>query len=392
MIKVIDRLLPQLVPKDQHQILRMRRTLMATGSGLVLTAIVVLSMSQGMVDLALPYFILLYTLIWLGNLCFPLMISYDINLLFKDPSLTIPQLIWHTFTNTISIYLVPELQNVFLMHYLLVVLFGAFRMQRRGFFIVGGFILLCYTTVMVAHQVGGEGAPFRQQTLSGLVFVFMLVGVSIIGTEISSLRWALKKRNAEMNELMKQAKEQAITDDLTGLYNRRYLMDILRRQQALACRGGGDFSLCFVDLDHFKQVNDRYGHKAGDEVLQTFADIARNSVREVDFVARLGGEEFVLVLVGTPLEGARQVAERLRLSMEAARLDILDPGHIVTASVGVTQYRPKEQIEETMHRADIAVYAAKNRGRNQLVTDQELGSMLIASLHDDADMYDAETS
>lgn len=385
MIEIIDKLMPQLVPKDQHQLLRMRRTLMATGSGIVLTAIVILSMLLGMVDLELPYFILLYTLIWLGNLCFPLMISYDINLLFKDPSLTIPQLIWHTFTNTVSIYLVPDLQNVFLMHYLLVVLFGAFRMQRRGFFIVGGFILICYTSVMLLHQLSGDGVGLVRQVLSALVFIFMLVGVSIIGTEISSLRWALKKRNAEMNEVMKQAKEQAITDDLTGLYNRRHLMQILRRQQALATRGDYEFSLCFVDLDHFKQVNDRYGHKAGDEVLQTFADIARNSVREVDFVARLGGEEFVLVLVRTPLEGAVQVAERLRVSMERAQLDILDPGHSVTASIGVTQYRPKEPIEETMHRADIAVYSAKNHGRNQLVTDRQLGSLLMPSMPRDDD-------
>ena len=154
-------------------------------------------------------------------------------------------------------------------------------------------------------------------------------------------------------------------------------MDILRRQQALASRGEYVFSLCFVDLDHFKQVNDQYGHKAGDEVLQTFADIARNCVREVDFVARLGGEEFVLVLARTPLEGAMLVAERLRHSMEQARLDILDPGHKVTASIGVTQYRPKEPIEDTMHRADVAVYSAKDRGRNQVIADQDLDKLLI---------------
>jgi len=377
MMKKLLELMLQLVPKDQHQLLRMRRTLMATGSGLVLTTVVILAMSLGMVDLALPYFIVLYALIWLGNLCFPLMISYDINLLFKDPSLTISQLVWHVFTNTISIYLVPDLQNVFLMHYLLVVLFGAFRMQRKGFFIVCGFILACYVSVMVFHQLDGHGMDVKQQLLSALVFIFMLVGVSIIGTEISSLRWALKQRNAEMNKIMTHAKEQAITDDLTGLYNRRHLMDILRRQQALASRGEYVFSLCFVDLDHFKQVNDQYGHKAGDEVLQTFADIARNCVREVDFVARLGGEEFVLVLARTPLEGAMLVAERLRHSMEQARLDILDPGHKVTASIGVTQYRPKEPIEDTMHRADVAVYSAKDRGRNQVVADQDLDKLLI---------------
>lgn len=376
MTKIVHKLVPHLVPDDSHQLLRMRRTLMATGSGLVLTAVVVLAMAQGMLDIGLPYFIVLYSLIWLGNLCFPLMISYDINLLFKDPSLTIPQLIWHTFTNTISIYLVPELQNVFLMHYLLVVLFGAFRMHRRGFFIVGGFIVFCYTGVTLLHYLSGHIVDWQQQLLSALVFIFMLIGVSIIGAEISSLRWALKKRNAEMNEVMSLAQEQAITDDLTGLYNRRHLMDILRRQQSLAARGDYTFSLCFVDLDHFKQVNDSYGHKAGDEVLQTFADIALNSVRDVDFVARLGGEEFVLVLVRTSLDGALQVAERLRRSMEQARLAILEPGYRVTASIGVTEYRPAEPIEASMHRADVAVYEAKNRGRNCLVSDRELDSEL----------------
>ncbi|OPX56506.1 diguanylate cyclase (GGDEF) domain-containing protein [Oceanospirillum multiglobuliferum] len=387
MTTLLRRLVPHLVPDDPHQMLRMRRTLMATGSGLVLTTVVITAMLAGMVEMPVPNFLLLYTLIWLGNVSFPLMISYDINLLFKDPSLTISQLIWHTLTNTISIYLVPELHTVFLMHYLLVVLFGAFRMQRKGFFIIGGVIISCYAIVMaLLFWEGRYPIQLKQEILSAAVFLFMLMGVSIIGTEISSLRWALKRRNSELNIVMKQAKEQAITDDLTGLFNRRHLMDILRRQQALTVRGDYCFTLCFVDLDHFKQVNDNFGHKAGDEVLQTFSDIARNAVREVDFVARLGGEEFVLVLVRTDLNGAYHVAERLRKSMEKARLDILG-GHRVTASIGIAQYRKKETIEETMHRADIAVYAAKNRGRNQIVTEDDLSSTILSSLHDDADLY-----
>lgn len=388
MTTLLHRYFPHLIPSETHQMLRMRRTLMATGSGLVLTAIVIVARMMGLVDMSTTAFILLYSLIWLINLSFPLMISYDINLLFKDPSLTIPQLIWHTLTNTISIYLVPDLHSVFLMHYLLVVLFGAFRMKRRGFLIMGAVILSCYTAVMVLlHLSGKHEHGLLSELLGGVVFLFMLIGVSIIGTEISSLRWALKKRNSELNAVMKQVKEQAITDDLTGLYNRRHLMDILRRQQALAVRGDYEFSLCFVDLDHFKQINDQYGHKTGDEVLQTFADLARNSVREVDFVARLGGEEFVLVLVRTPLNGAVYVAERLRQAMEAARLEILEPSHRVSASIGVAQYKPKEAIEETMHRADIAVYSAKNRGRNQVVTEDNLSSLILSSLHNDADLY-----
>lgn len=388
MTTLITRLFPDLIPSDPHQMLRMRRTLMATGAGLVLTAIIIVAHVMGMADMSATAFILLFSLIWLINLSFPLMISYDINLLFKDPSLTIPQLIWHTLTNTISIYVVPELHNVFLMHYLLVVLFGAFRMHRRGFIIIGSIILISYTLVMwLLHHQHRYEIHLTSELLGAAFFLFMLIGVSIIGTEISSLRWALKRRNSELNTLMKQVKEQAITDDLTGLYNRRHLMDILRRQQALAVRGNYDFSLCFVDLDHFKQINDVYGHKTGDEVLQTFADLAQNSVREVDFVARLGGEEFVLVLVRTPLNGAEHVAERLRQALEKCRLDVLGPDQAVTASIGIAQYKAGESIEETMHRADIAVYAAKNRGRNQVVKEDDLTSLIISSLHDDADLY-----
>jgi diguanylate cyclase (GGDEF)-like protein len=170
----------------------------------------------------------------------------------------------------------------------------------------------------------------------------------------------------------------AMRDDLTGLYNRRQLMEYLYRQKALADRGTLAFALCYVDLDHFKRVNDLFGHKQGDEVLRAFADIARKVVREEDFVARIGGEEFVMVLTNANLIDAVQVSNRLRRQTQLMMIDPKAPDFAVTASVGVAAYRAREAVEQLMSRADTAMYAAKTQGRNRVVVAPETETRAIS--------------
>ncbi|MDZ7827898.1 MAG: GGDEF domain-containing protein [Gammaproteobacteria bacterium] len=159
-----------------------------------------------------------------------------------------------------------------------------------------------------------------------------------------------------------------IRDELTGLHNRRHLMEVLARLDAEARRDPGHrFALCFVDLDHFKRVNDVFGHGRGDEILKRFAAIARDAVREVDHVVRLGGEEFVLVLVGAGEDDARLVAERIRVRLAALSVSERIPDFRISASFGVTGHRPGEHFETTLNRADHALYEAKRGGRDRLV-------------------------
>jgi len=127
------------------------------------------------------------------------------------------------------------------------------------------------------------------------------------------------------------------------------------------------FALCYCDLDHFKRINDRHGHHAGDQVLKDFAEVALSVVRSVDYVARLGGEEFLLVLVGADADTAQGVAERLCARSKFLALIPDEPQLRLTVSVGIATFRRGERVEDVIQRADQALYAAKSAGRDRIV-------------------------
>jgi diguanylate cyclase (GGDEF)-like protein len=172
--------------------------------------------------------------------------------------------------------------------------------------------------------------------------------------------------NARLHRLVER---QANTDGLTELPNRRHFEEALEAEISRAERFEGSLALILADLDDFKQVNDRYGHQAGDDVLQTFADILRTTVREIDLPARYGGEEFAVLLPQTDLEGAHQLAERLRRAL-AARPMATHPGGLVavTASFGVAAFPDAPTPAALFAAADEALYRAKRAGKNCVVS------------------------
>jgi diguanylate cyclase (GGDEF)-like protein len=171
---------------------------------------------------------------------------------------------------------------------------------------------------------------------------------------------AIALENAKLHHLVQR---QATTDDLTGLVNRRRFIEALESEIVRANTFTSPLSVVLGDLDHFKRVNDRYGHHAGDEVLRRFADLVREHLRDVDVPGRLGGEEFAILLPGTGADGAVAVADRVRRSLRAIR-PTPDERDEVTASFGVAQLRPGESGDELLRRADVALYRAKSEGRN----------------------------
>ncbi len=162
----------------------------------------------------------------------------------------------------------------------------------------------------------------------------------------------------------------ALTDELTGLYNRRYVLAHLNELLARMAEGGTGTAVMMFDIDYFKQVNDRHGHSAGDDVLRELAERALRQVRSVDLVGRVGGEEFVVVMPETNLAGAAVVADRLRLAV-ADQPFLIHGGSEklpVTISVGVAVTNDGgDSLEALLKRADDALYAAKNGGRNRVV-------------------------
>ena len=191
-----------------------------------------------------------------------------------------------------------------------------------------------------------------------------------MGTELSNLRSTLSKRHKELKSAFLKIEELSITDELTGLFNRRYLMRILNKHRALANRSDYNFVICYLDLDHFKKVNDQFGHPYGDKVLVAFSQLVNTCLREVDIAARIGGEEFVLVLANTQLEAAYRVCQRIadKWLKETSQNDPFLP---LTLSTGIAEFKFTETIEQTLERADALLYEAKNNGRNCIVMEQQ---------------------
>jgi len=177
----------------------------------------------------------------------------------------------------------------------------------------------------------------------------------------------IKKLQDELMKANELLLEMSYTDHLTGLYNRRYLMEVLEREYSRAQRTGGVLSLLILDIDHFKEVNDRFGHQEGDAVLARTASIFSNELRGYDTAVRFGGDEYVAVLPDTSLNDATAVAERIRKSVSDTTFGGRLKGERITVSLGIAAYPGKEveTIEDLVREADGALYRAKAGGRNR---------------------------
>ncbi|HEV2674435.1 MAG TPA: tetratricopeptide repeat-containing diguanylate cyclase [Aliidongia sp.] len=186
--------------------------------------------------------------------------------------------------------------------------------------------------------------------------------------KLSDAQAELERRRAEFERL-------SLLDPLTGVGNRRHFAERAAAEIARARRDGTRLGVVMIDIDHFKQTNDRFGHGAGDRVLQRVVEIAHAILRPSDFIARLGGDEFVLLIPGAPLEDLHHLAERVREAIADASIEINAPGGMegldVTASFGVASLRPGDDaIEPIVVRADAALYGAKREGRNRVVGER----------------------
>jgi diguanylate cyclase (GGDEF)-like protein/PAS domain S-box-containing protein len=171
----------------------------------------------------------------------------------------------------------------------------------------------------------------------------------------------------EVMHLLQRVADQSVHDALTGLYNRRYLEEALVRELILAERHSHPVSIIMADIDHFKKVNDQYGHLAGDEVLRAFGGILKRNARASDIYCRYGGEEFLLVLPRMPAEKAVERAEQLRRNVAAAPLRYGAIGISITASFGVAVFQENGRTADALiEAADKALYAAKHGGRNRV--------------------------
>jgi diguanylate cyclase (GGDEF)-like protein len=186
------------------------------------------------------------------------------------------------------------------------------------------------------------------------------------GSLLAALRERVQRSNTGLSHAIETIRHMVTHDELTGVYNRRHLVEVLKAECARSDRYESQWTLCLLDLDFFKRVNDTLGHSGGDLVLRGFAQTIQKAKRPTDTFGRYGGEEFMLILAQTSLESGLRGAERMRALIEATRYEGLGPEFGVSVSIGVAQYRHGEDWQTTIARADRALYRAKQSGRNRV--------------------------
>jgi diguanylate cyclase len=226
---------------------------------------------------------------------------------------------------------------------------------------VSAYRSVIHTAAEQAKELAGSPAtPAAQTDGSALLLLRIMEANEHLQKRLDEAETSLHSQSQQLHTYMTEAR----TDLLTGLANRRAFDEELSKRLALLQRQGVPLGVMLVDVDHFKSVNDRYGHAAGDLVLKRVAEALDRAARETDLVARYGGEEFGVAVAGATLEEFGKAADRLRRAVQA--LEVRTEQGIITPTVscGITQVQPAEQLAATLERADEALYAAKRGGRN----------------------------
>ncbi|HEV2610733.1 MAG TPA: diguanylate cyclase [Noviherbaspirillum sp.] len=358
---------------DRDQELRLKRFLIASGA-------YAMNMCFVLVCWAMDYFttseVTGYVLLVLAiNVGIYLTIRTDFNKRFADPSLTFVQLALASLSGLYLMYFGDAVRSTFLLLGVAAFVFGMLRFKTRGFIYLSAFILGGYA-ILIALLVQFRPADItlRVDVLQWMALLVTMAQFTYLAGFIGNLRRKvrdnnieLEKRNGELEAALKQISDMAIRDELTGVYNRRYLMERIAEETQRCIRNGSVFCICIIDIDFFKQINDTYGHLVGDEVLRKVATTASGALRQTDFFGRFGGEEFVMVLTDTLAEGALTSAERVRKCIEGLAFPDVSDKLKVTISIGIAEHARRGEPEATFKCADDALYRAKEGGRNRCV-------------------------
>lgn len=199
-------------------------------------------------------------------------------------------------------------------------------------------------------------------TLDTWRMILILSTANMVGM-ISAYRFSKLRRREYL--LTEELKRMATTDDLTGLVNRRHYLELSSHEIKRAQRLNTPLTVCVLDVDHFKQINDTFGHAAGDAALRAIATACRETLRDADIFSRFGGEEFTITFPGTNMRAAREVADRLCALIRELHIDI--EGLQLSATFGLAQFSNEGNIEQLLSRADLALYEGKRSGRNRVV-------------------------
>jgi diguanylate cyclase (GGDEF)-like protein len=292
-----------------------------------------------------------------------------------DPSLTMVQMVFAITSGAIAYAMAGPMRGATFVVLLAILMFGMFQLRPRALLLVSLYALGLFGTAM-AVMAWQLPQVYRPAVELGhfLMLAATLPAVSLLAGRLTVLRERSRHQRRDLAEALARIQALAMRDELTGLINRRHMLELLEQERQRCVRSGRTFCVAMIDIDRFKDVNDRYGHAAGDEVLQRLAREALSAVRVADVLARWGGDEFVLLLSDARLQLARGGVERVRQRIEAVSLRVGERPLQVTISAGLAEHIAGESVATALARADAALYEAKAQGRNRTVAADGSGA------------------
>ncbi len=360
-----------IIPKnDRQQALRLRRFFIGAASYAMWLILIMYCHYLGFSRLSYGWTLVAFGFVIGINILLYILFRTGLNKKFTDPSLTFPQMAIAALAAMVAVYFTDNIRGVMLIAYIVTMLFGIFRFNLVQYILFTIFSVMCYGTVILLLLNNHPNTiTLRVEILQLVVFATILTWFSMVGNYIRQIRKKLSATNYRLNNALNTIQELASHDDLTRAYNRRQMYEELNREKAKADRTGGCFSIALFDLDHFKKINDTYGHLKGDDVLKHLIHTISHEIREIDSISRYGGEEFIIIMSGTDAKGAEECAGRIKNTIENLKFPGFPESFCITISTGITTYCPVESIDELIARSDVAMYKAKSMGRNQVVTE-----------------------
>lgn len=362
----VNTLIDAVLGKKRQQRLRIARSLMA---GMVFSICIGVIFYLSVIGQIIPQQgAILSGCIVVSCIGFYTALRTGFNLRFAEPSLTLPQTL-AALTWICGAYAISNVAHGgTLMLFALVLVFAIFTMSIRSSIISASYGVIAMAATMVYKVITEPTIYPLQVELAYFVFVATIMPtIALLSMQITRMRDRMKAQKQALEDALIRIEKLAAHDELTGLINRRYMMKVLDDHALRQKRNAIGFSIAMLDLDHFKNINDTWGHAVGDDVLHGFAEAATKTLRECDVLSRWGGEEFLLLMPETNNGNPSTGLERLRKVLAALVLSPNAPDLRVTFSVGLTSHQQGEAISDTIHRADKALYEAKAMGRNRTV-------------------------
>ena len=370
-----------LLGQDKRQRVRATQVLLALLLDAVLAAIAGVGVWLGVLESRI---VLMWAVLTLGGvLGFYALVRSGLNQRWfeADPALTLQQGVFSVFSTVGAYLMCGPVRGASMLALAVTLSFGMFALKLRQVVGLSLFAVLLLGLAMAgAQHWWPHRYPAEEEVMHFLLMAVLLPSIAVLAGQLSHLRVKLRQHGIELAQALEQNRQLAIRDELTGLHNRRHVLELMQLEAQRAERSGRPLCLALIDIDHFKRVNDQHGHAQGDEVLRAFAACASVALRDTDTLGRWGGEEFIVMLPETPADAAVGVLSRVHRQIAELRFEAFDAALRVSFSAGIAVVQPGETLAGAIERADQAMYAAKQAGRDRSVVAKPPLPRLVAPM------------